>query len=412
LDRSVEEVLGKTDEELALGADYTARARNLETRALDGESFETEHTVTWKGWPVSLDIIRFPLRDSSGTTFGVCGIARDVTDRKEAQNPRLTGPTEGCRSAAIQEVLRQVILAAETDSTVLFLGESGTGKDYWARFLHDRSRRSGGSFLAINCAALPPELVESELFGHEAGAFTGARGRKRGLLELAEGGTLLLNEIGEMPWALQSKLLTFMDTHSLTRIGGETGISVDTRILAASNRDLVKEIERERFRLDLFYRLAVLTIAVPPLRQRRDDVPTLVPELLAAVGERMGLVTPPAVGSAAMDALLRYHWPGNVRELQNVLERAVILCDREKITVNDLGLESAHDRKVVPSGDASSQLLLPEGRSFEEAVEETKRLLIVRALERSDGSVKKAAALLGMSRNSIDHHMRRLGIRK
>jgi PAS domain S-box-containing protein len=412
LDRPVEEILGKTDEALALGADYTARAKSLETRALEGESFETEHTVTWKGWPVSLNVVRFPLRDSSGRMFGICGIARDVTDRKAAQDQRLTAPTEGYRSPGIQEVRRQVMLAAESDSTVLFLGESGTGKDYWARFLHDHSRRSGSSFFAINCAALPPELVESELFGHEAGAFTGARGRKRGLLELAEGGTLLLNEIGEMPWALQSKLLTFMDTHAITRIGGETSISVDTRILAATNRDLVKEIKRERFRLDLFYRLAVVTITVPPLRQRREDVPTLVQELLVSVGERMGLMSLPTVDFAAMDALLAYDWPGNIRELQNRLERALILCDREKITAKDLGLEKSDTGQAPASGDPSLDVILSQGRSFDEAIEDTKRLLIVRALERSRGSIKKAAVYLGMTRNSIDHHIRRLGIRK
>ncbi|MEW6529980.1 MAG: sigma 54-interacting transcriptional regulator [Thermodesulfobacteriota bacterium] len=406
------EILGQTDEALLKDANYVERSKNLENRVLEGETFETEHTVSWKGWPVSLNIVRFPLRDSSGKTFGICGIARDVTDRKAAQDLRLVVPTQSYRSPAIQEVCRQVMLAAESDSTVLYLGESGTGKDYWARFLHDHSRRSGGSFFAINCAALPPELVESELFGHEAGAFTGARGRKRGLLELAEGGTLLLNEIGEMPWNLQSKLLTFMDTLSVTRVGGETSVSVDTRILAATNRDLVKEIERQRFRLDLFYRLAVLTIAVPPLRQRREDIPALVQELLAGVGERMGLTGTPAISSEAMEALLEYDWPGNVRELQNVLERATILCDRERITVKDLGLQEADRTQDASSGETPLKVLLPPGGSFEDAVNETKRLLIVKALERSSGSIKDAATLLGMTRNSIDHHIRRLGIRR
>ncbi|MEW6111597.1 MAG: sigma 54-interacting transcriptional regulator [Thermodesulfobacteriota bacterium] len=408
----LQEILGQTDEALLKDANYVERSKNLENRVLEGETFETEHRVSWKGWPVSLNIVRFPLRDSSGKTFGICGIARDVTDRKAAQDQRLMAPTEGYQSPGIQEVCRQVMLAAESDSTVLFLGESGTGKDYWARFLHDHSRRSGSSFFAINCAALPPELVESELFGHEAGAFTGARARKRGLLELAEGGTLLLNEIGEMPWALQSKLLTFMDTHSITRVGGETSISVDTRILAATNRDLVKEIEGNRFRLDLFYRLAVLTITVPPLRQRREDIPTLVQELLVSVSERMGLMETPAISSAAIEALLRYDWPGNVRELQNVLERAMILCDRERITVTDLGLEKTETKQAVSSGDTILEVLLPESGSFDETLEQTKRLLIIRALERCNGSVKKAAAFLGMTRNSIDHHIRRLGIRR
>lgn len=412
LGRPLPEILGSTDEALTLDSDYSAHAKSLENRVLEGETFETEHTVNWKGWPVSLNVIRFPLRDPYGKTFGICGIARDVSDRRVALVQRPATRGQGYRSAVIQEVMRKVTLAAPSNSTVLFLGESGTGKDYWARFLHDQSPRSGGSFLAINCAALAPELVESELFGHEAGAFTGARGRKRGLLELAEGGTLLLNEIGEMPWALQSKLLTFMDTQSITRVGGETAISVDTRILAATNRDLVKEIERERFRLDLFYRLAVLTITVPPLRQRTDDLPALVRELLLKVGERMGLLSQPVVDSAAMDALVEYDWPGNVRELQNALERALILCDRKRVTVGDLGLKPSDARHADSSGDAPWDVILSQGRGFEEAVKETKRLLIVRALKQSHGNVKKAAALLGMTRNSIDHHMRRLEIRK
>ncbi|AFM23540.1 sigma-54-dependent Fis family transcriptional regulator [Desulfomonile tiedjei] len=412
LERPIEEVLGKTDDALALDSHYAERANSLEIRVLEGESFETEHTVTWKGWPISLDIIRFPLRDSSGNTFGICGIARDVSERKAAQDERLAPPSRSYRSAMIQETRRQVVLAAESDSTVLFLGESGTGKDHWARFLHDHSRRSGSSFFSINCAALPPELVESELFGHEAGAFTGARARKRGLLELAEGGTLLLNEIGEMPWALQSKLLTFMDTQSITRVGGETSITVDARILAATNRDLVKEIEKERFRLDLFYRLAVLTITVPPLRERMEDLPRLARELLSRAGERMGLTNLPSLDNAAMSALLDYNWPGNIRELQNVLERALILCDRKKITVMDLGLEKTDSKQPGASRDTEMAILLGRARSFDEAVEETKRALINKALERSRGSIKKAAILLGMTRNSIDHHMRRLGIRK
>jgi PAS domain S-box-containing protein len=412
LERPVAGILGKTDEALSLDANYTALAKSLESRVLLGETVETEHTVTWKGWPVHLNVIRFPLRDSSGRIFRICGISRDVSDRKAVQDRRWTPPPQGYQSAAIQETMRRAILAAESDSTVLFLGESGTGKDYWARFLHDHSRRSGSSFLAINCAALPPELVESELFGHEAGAFTGARGRKRGLLELAEGGTLLLNEIGEMPLALQSKLLTFMDTQSFTRVGGETAISVDARILAATNRDVAKEIERGRFRRDLFYRLAVLTITVPPLRQRADDIPYLVGELLAGLGARMGLVELPAVDSDAMDALLEYDWPGNVRELQNVLERALILCDRNRITVRDLGLEKPEARQSGSSGNTLEELLLPEGRTFEAALSDTKRFLILRALERAGGSVKHAASLLGMTRNSIDHHIRRLGLRR
>lgn len=412
LDRQLPEILGQTDEALSLDTDYAAHARSLEVRVLEGETFETEHTVTWKGWPVSLNVIRFPLRDASGKIFGICGIARDVTDRKIAQDQRFSGSVQGYESPAIKETVRQVSLAADSDGTVLFLGESGTGKDHWARYLHDHSRRAGCSYFSINCAALAPDLVESELFGHEAGAFTGARGRKRGLLELAEGGSLLLNEIGEMPPAMQSKLLSFLDTRSITRVGGEKSITIDARILAATSRDLTREVDRGRFRRDLFYRLAVLTITVPQLRQRLHDFPTLIHELLCGLLERVGLAELPAIDSRAMEALLRYDWPGNVRELENVLERALILCDRKKITRGDLGLKESITKESGFSDSPRLNALFREGESFEEALVEAKRFLIVRALERSGGSIKDAAALLGMTRNSIDHHIRRLGIRR
>ena len=235
--------------------------------------------------------MRSPLRDSSGTVFGICGIARDVSDRRVREGTTSIVSAGDYRSSAIRETVEWVNLAAQNDSTVLFLGESGTGKDHWARHVHDSSRRAGGPFLTINCAAFSPELVESELFGHEAGAFTGALGRKRGLLELAEGGTLLLNEIGEMPAAMQSKLLTFLDRQSVRRVGGEKSISVDTRILAATNRDLAQEVQQGRFRADLFYRLDVLTITIRPLRERMEDLPSLVQRAPFHVRPEDGTIT-------------------------------------------------------------------------------------------------------------------------
>ncbi len=412
LERPVEDIIGKDDRALGLDADYAAHAANLEARVMRGETFETTHTLAWKGWPIALNIIRFPLRDPSGTTFGICGIARDVTDRRSGPIRRKRWAVREYPSRASQEIIQCVTLGAESDSTVLFLGESGTGKDYWARYLHDHSHRAGGSFFAINCAALSPELVESELFGYEAGAFTGARGRKRGLLELAEGGTLLLNEIGEMPPAMQSKLLTFLDTQEITRIGGEKSVSVNTRILAATNRDLTKEIESGGFREDLYYRLAVLTITVPTLRERIDDLPMLLDELLSDLAERTGLEKLPAIDPAALEALLRHNWPGNVRELRNVLERAMILGDGEKIVLSDLGLETSKPVVQISESPDPSGTLLPEGGSFLDAVNRTKRFLIVNALEQCGGNVREAAKLLGMTRNSIDHHIRHLGIRK
>ncbi len=412
MERELPEVLGMTDEELSLHPDYVAHAKNLERRVLQGESVETEHGLTWKEWPISLNVVRFPVRDSAGKTIAICGMARDVSDRRAAQGQLLAPAAQRYPSPAIRETLRLVMLAADGESTVLFLGESGTGKDYWARFLHDHSSRSMGAFFSINCAALAPELVESELFGHEAGAFTGARKRKRGLLELAEGGSLLLNEIGEMPAAIQSKLLTFLDEHCITRVGGETRIPVDARILAATNSDLQNAVEQGHFRLDLFYRLAVMKITVPPLRDRIEDVPSMVREILATMGEKLGMSPLPVLEPSAMEALLSYRWPGNVRELQNSLERALILCDRKRITAQDLGIAETVSGETACSGDGCLEIRLPLSQSFEDSLDETKRRLIAKALERSGGSIKLAAAQLKMTRNSIDHHMRRLGLRK
>ncbi len=413
LDRDRSEVIGRTDEELLFDPDYAINAKKLETRVLNGETLETGHILNWKGWPISLNVIRFPLRHSQGNIFGLCGMARDVSDWKYRESESVMTDPADYPSPTIQQTVQRVRLAAENDSTVLFVGESGTGKDHWARILHERSNRAGGAFLTINCAALSPELVESELFGHESGAFTGAKARKRGLLELAEGGTLLLNEIGEMPLSMQSKLLTFMDTQTILRVGGQESITVDVRILAATNRNLEQEMQDGRFRADLFYRLDVFTIAVPPLRDRIEDIPIVVRELLSGIGEKMGLSGLPAIDPGSMDALLKYHWPGNVRELRNVLERALILCDREeKICPIHLGLREVRHSDSRSGGAALVEELFPEGISFHKGLDEAKRLLILRALDRSGGSIKEAAALLGMTRNSINHHIRHLGIEK
>ena len=412
LDRDCGSVTGKTDEELSLDLDYAAHAAKLETRVLNGETVETEHTLNWKGWPVTLNVVRFPLRGSKGKTFGICAIARDVSDRRNRNDGVTTRNAGDYPSPAIQRTVQQVNLAARNDSTVLFLGESGTGKDHWARILHERSHRSGGSFLTINCAALSPELVESELFGYEPGAFTGARTRKRGLLELAEGGTLLLNEIGEMPLPMQSKLLTFLDTQTIMRLGGQTNIPVDVRILAATNRDIKADVGEGRFRSDLYYRLDVFTITVPPLRERMDDLPIVVWELLSTLGDRLGLSESPAIDTTAMDSLMAYHWPGNVRELGNVLERALILSRADTIGTVHLALSGPPPADVRGDTTAPLEKLFPEGTSFQDGIDKAKRLLIGRALDRSGGRIKDAAGLLGMTRNSISHHIRHLDIRR
>jgi DNA-binding NtrC family response regulator len=306
-------------------------------------------------------------------------------------------------SEAMRSTLQKARQAAAGDSVVLLLGDSGTGKDYLARFIHNHSSRTDGPFFAINCAAVSPELAESELFGHEPGAFTGARGRKRGLLELAERGTLLLNEIGELSTALQAKLLTFLDTRSFTRVGGEVNISVDARLIAATNRDLQKEVAEGRFRTDLFYRLNVLSIRVPLLCERVQDIPILTREIIGQLVAEMDLSYIPEVDWASMTALSNYSWPGNVRELRNVVERSLMLSSG--LTMSIAAVDLAEHRQ-----DWWYRLRFPESRSLNDVIEEAKRALIVEALRRSAGKRQATARLLGISRNALFHHMKSLGI--
>jgi DNA-binding NtrC family response regulator len=255
----------------------------------------------------------------------------------------------------------------------------------------------------MNCAALPPELAESELFGHEAGAFTGAAGRKRGLLELAEGGTLLLNEIGDLPSALQAKLLTFLDQRAFTRVGGERTIGVNARILAATNRDLKADVREGRFRQDLFYRINVLTIHVPSLQERKEDIPSLVQTLLARLAAEMQLPEVPVIDGYSMDRLVAYHWPGNVRELRNVLERALMLWRGGPL---EIWLTEADS----PYGLAGSDFPLSEQRSLPNVLDDVTRSLCLRALEQTRGNKKEAAQVLGISRNALYRNLKRLGL--
>jgi DNA-binding NtrC family response regulator len=306
-------------------------------------------------------------------------------------------------SEAMRTALQEAGQAAAGDSVVLLLGESGTGKDYLARIIHNQSSRSDGPFFAVNCAAVSPELAESELFGHEPGAFTGARGRKRGLLELAEQGTLLLNEIGELSPELQAKLLTFLDTRSFNRVGGEVSVSVNARLIAATNRDLKKEVAEGRFRTDLFYRLNVLSIQVPLLRERVEDIPILVREMMTQLAAEMDLPCIPEVDTATMRALTTYTWPGNVRELRNVIERALMVGPGEAVSIASLGLKESPE-------DWLYSLRFPENRSLNDVLGEVKRALITEALRRSSGKRQAAAGLLGISRNALFHHMKSLGI--
>src|ERR1700731_4261080 len=242
-------------------------------------------------------------------------------------------------SGALQKVLSLVSKVAPTDATVLVTGETGTGKELVARAIHRRSHRSSRAFVCVNCAAVPRDLIASELFGHEKGSFTGALQRRLGRFELAEGGTLFLDEVGELPMETQVALLRVLQERELERVGGSAAIRVDVRVIAATNRDLQAAIDAGTFRRDLFYRLNVFPITVPPLRERADDIPVLVEYFIDRYARKAGK-TIRRVNKRTLDRLQSYPWPGNVRELQNVIERSVIVCDTDEFTVDDSWLSA------------------------------------------------------------------------
>ncbi len=401
------DVIGCTDDDL-YGHEQARLLKSEDVRVLGGQVIETEHTLVFKGRELTFSSVKVPMIDSAGNIIGICGIARDVTERLGTQGKRPTSDLE-FKSNSMRGTLDQTRLAARSDSLVLLLGESGTGKDYLARQIHRLSPRSGGPFFAINCAALVPELAESEFFGHEAGSFTGARARKRGMLELAEGGTLLLNEIGELSLPLQAKLLTFLDTRSFTRVGGESNIEVNARLIAATNRELWKEVDAGRFRHDLYQRLNVFPIHVPPLRKRLEDLPLLVETILAELCARLGHGEVPRVDARCLPILAEYGWPGNVRELRNVLERAQILSRGGKITPEEIKpLDSLNVPQELdgwcyvvhfPTAPVNLNVVSNDVRSE----------LIKEALRRASGVKKDAAELLGISVEAFRYQSRSLG---
>jgi len=408
LESTLPNVRGLTDDDL-FGEQLAARLKSEDLRVLGGQVIDVEHTLTMGGREVTFNSVKIPMLDSTGTTIGVCGIARDISERRAQRAKSGSGEFE-FQSPAMRSTLHQARLAAGSDSLVLLLGESGSGKDYLAGYIHNNSPRARGPFFAINCAALARELAESELFGHEAGSFTGAQGTKRGLLELAEGGTLLLNEIGELSLALQAKLLTFLDTQSFTRVGGERKIEVNARLIAATNRDLKKEMEIGRFRDDLFHRLNVFSVEVPPFRERLEDLPTLTEGIIAELAEKLGLGEIPLMDARCSRLLANYHWPGNIRELRNVLERALILAEGKKIRPGDLRLGEQTDEKALED-DWSLVVRFPESQSLNQVTRELKLELVKEALRRAGGVRKNAADLLGVSRDALKHHVKSLGLK-
>ncbi len=302
--------------------------------------------------------------------------------------------------ASMRRVYQFIAKLAPTDSTVLITGESGTGKELAAQAIHRNSRRAGKPFVAINCAALTPTLLESELFGHEKGAFTGALVQKRGKLEVADGGTVFLDEIGEFDLALQSKLLRVLQERECERVGATRPIKVDFRLLAATNQDLEEAVEAGRFRRDLFYRLNVVSIRLPALRERREDIPLLADCFIARHSRRCGRRVL-GLSPEARDCLLTYDWPGNVRELENAIERAVVLGATEHILPEDLPETLLESAPVPPAAPAR----------YHAAVREAKRQLIASAFEQAGGSCKEAAELLGLHPNYLHRLVRNLNLR-
>jgi len=325
------------------------------------------------------------------------------------------------QSPPMQEVFKLVGKVAASDITVLLRGESGTGKELIARAIHYHSKRFGRPFVAVNCAAIPKELLESELFGHEKGAFTGATSLKRGKFELAHGGTLFLDEIGDMDLTLQTKILRVLQEKEVERVGGEGPLAVDVRIIAASNQDLEAAVARKTFREDLFYRLNVVTIHLPPLRERREDIPLLVGHFLRQYAKEHG-EEPKVFSSEALELLFKYPWPGNVRELENVVKRACVLSTTPLILPEHLpphlltgrqperamGLEEMLARGVT----ALLQNLRPaeEGKLYSYFLSLLERPLFTEVLRRTRGNQVEAARLLGINRNTLRKRLRALGI--
>ncbi|MEI4957544.1 sigma-54 dependent transcriptional regulator [Aeromonas caviae] len=340
------------------------------------------------------------------------------------------------KGRGIQEVRRLIGQVAETDANVLILGESGTGKEVVARAIHELSARSAGPFVPINCGAIPAELLESELFGHEKGAFTGAIAARRGRFELAQGGTLFLDEIGDMPLPMQVKLLRVLQERQFDRVGGGKAVQADVRVIAATHRDLEAMIRTQAFREDLYYRLNVFPIETPPLRDRADDIPLLLQELLNRHAEQhKGIIR---MTQRAMESLMQYAWPGNVRELSNLIERLLILYPNQIVDVADLPgryrllpceprderLTEMDERDALaavfqspPELDPGIAMPLPmqlpqEGVNLKEMLADLEVELIRQALESQDGVVARAADLLSMRRTTLVEKMKKYGMSK
>jgi formate hydrogenlyase transcriptional activator len=382
-----------------------------------GLPFEIEQRARRKDGQFRWFLIRYnPLRDDQGHVIRWYATGTDIDDRKRTED-RVRNENVALRedivrssmfeeivgsSAALRAVLSQVAKVAPTDSTVLISGETGTGKELIARAVHKRSNRSARAFIRVNCAAISPSLIASELFGHERGAFTGALQRHLGRFESADGGTIFLDEVGDLPPETQVALLRVLQEREFERVGGSQTVSVDVRVLAATNSDLSAAVAEGTFRQDLFYRLNVFPIRIPALRERVDDIPLLVGYLIDRYAQKAGKKIR-NINKKTLDLFQGYNWPGNIRELQNVIERAVILCDGETFSVDDAWL-----MRVAPKSAATSVPLVAN-------LVEREREMVETALREAEGVVggpTGAAAKLGIPRQTLESKIKKLGINR
>lgn len=344
-----------------------------------------------------------------------------ITSIHESLIPKRKLPKKKCtfdgfigNSSSIKQVFRLVERISETDSTVLITGESGTGKELIAKIIHFNSERSQGPFVPVNCAAIPKDLLESELFGHEKGAFTGALQTRIGRFELANKGTLFLDEIGELDPSLQVKLLRILQEREFERVGGIKTIKADVRILAATNKDLERATKEGKFRDDLYYRINVIPLNLPPLRDRTEDIPLLIDYFAAKFAQRRKR-EPLKFTPEAYELMMKYKWPGNVRELENLLERLTILKTNSIVTLSDLPekfhYSSEHKKDNLPNPVKEIEVGIPEcGIDINSVVSDIERKLILKALEKTGGVKNRAAKILGLNRTTLIEKMKKMGI--
>jgi DNA-binding NtrC family response regulator len=346
--------------------------------------------------PFSLAEMRLVIRKE----LDVEQLRQENRSLRQALGQRYQHPNVVAQSAKMQEVLATVERIAPTSSTVLLGGESGVGKDLIARAIHEKSRRASGPFIKINSTAIPETLIESELFGYEKGAFTGATTSKPGKFEMADKGTLFLDEIGDVPPATQVKLLRVLQEREFERLGGTRTVKIDVRLIAATNRDLRAALEQGTFREDLYYRLNVVPIDIAPLRERKEDIPELINLFITRFSADSGKAVT-GIAPDAVQILLAYHWPGNVRELQNVIERACALATGSVLEASDIRLDALRSK-----ADAANDNFLPPGMTLEQWEDE----MIREALRRANGNKSQAARLLGLSRNALRYRLSKIGI--